>query len=74
MKYELVSWPEVQAFMNHDRWNECIFCIEIEGHPVPDSTYAIPEDLYEEVLGSNFTKNYFTNTFENIKVDYEVRI
>lgn len=35
--YVLVGWPEIQDFMLHDRWNECIFCIEIEGHPVGDS-------------------------------------
>lgn len=37
--------------MEHKRWNECIFCIEIENHPVNDSTYAVPEDLYNEVYG-----------------------
>lgn len=49
MKYILVSFPEIQNFMDHKRWSECIFCTEIEGHPCPDSTYAVPEDLYEEV-------------------------
>ena len=49
MKYILVSFPEIQDFMDHKRWSECIFCTEIEGHPCPDSTYAVPEDLYEEV-------------------------
>lgn len=48
-KYILVSWPEIQDFMGHSRWNECIFCEEIEHHPCEDSTYAVPEDLYNEV-------------------------
>ena len=54
--YVLVGWPEIQDFMLHDRWNECIFCIEIEGHPVGDSTYAVPLDLYEEVSHTQSTK------------------
>ena len=48
-KYVLVSFPEIQYFMDHPRWSECIFCIEIEGHPCEDSTYAVPEDLYYQV-------------------------
>lgn len=35
--------------MEHERWEECIFCQEIEGHPCPDSTYAVPVNLYEEI-------------------------
>lgn len=27
--YVLVSWPEIQDFMEHERWEECIFCQEI---------------------------------------------
>lgn len=38
----------------HPRWNECIFCSSITGHEVPDSTYAVPEDLYNEVSDINF--------------------
>lgn len=38
--YVLISWPEIQDFMEHERWEECIFCQEIEGHPCPDSTYS----------------------------------
>lgn len=48
-KYILVTFPEIQDFMEHPRFNECIFCMEIEGHPCPDSSYMIPEDLYYEV-------------------------
>lgn len=55
-KYILVEWPEVQDFMMHSRWDECIFCSSIPGHEVPDSTYAVPEDIYEEVY-NNFSGN-----------------
>lgn len=51
-KYVLVSFPEVQYFIEHPRWNECIFCMEIDGHPCPDETYMIPESLYQEVINS----------------------
>lgn len=47
--YVLISWPEIQDFMEHERWGECIFCQEIEGHSCPDSTYAVPVNLYEEI-------------------------
>ena len=50
-KYILVEWPEIQEYMLHPRWGECVFCCEIEGHPCPDSTYAVPESLYEEING-----------------------
>lgn len=48
-KYVLVSWPEVQLFMDHPRWSECIFCTEIAEHPCPDNSYMIPEEIYEEI-------------------------
>lgn len=52
-KYYLVGWPEIQDFMEHPRWDECVFCEEIEGHPCGDSTYAVPVDLYEEVYSQS---------------------
>ena len=48
-KYLLIGWPEIQMFMEHPRWSECIFCTEIPGHPCEDSTYAVPESLYNEI-------------------------
>lgn len=48
-KYILETWPEVQVYMEHPRWDECIFCQEIEGHPCPDNAYMIPESLYNEI-------------------------
>ena len=50
-KYILVSFPHIQDFMEHPRWSECIFCMEIEDHPCEDSTFAVPEDLYNEIKG-----------------------
>ena len=49
-KYLLVSWPEIQMFMEHPRWSECIFCTEIPGHTCEDNTYAVPESIYNEVF------------------------
>ena len=51
VKYILVTFPEIQYFMDHPRFNECLFCMEIRGHLCPDSTYVVPEDLYHEVIG-----------------------
>ena len=48
-KYILETWPEIQQYMHHPRWSECIFCTEIDGHPCPDSAYMIPESLYNEI-------------------------
>lgn len=47
----MVTFPEIQDFMEHERWGECIFCQAIEGHECPNSTYMVPESLYEEVIG-----------------------
>lgn len=44
----MVTFPEIQDFMEHERWGKCIFCQAIDGHPCPDSTYMVPESLYEE--------------------------
>lgn len=49
-KYIMCTFPETQLFMDHPRWGECIFALEITGHPCPDSTFFIPEDIYNEVI------------------------
>lgn len=49
-RYIKCSWPEIQLFMDNKRWSECIFCMDIEGHPCEDNTYMIPEDLYNKVM------------------------
>lgn len=48
-KYVKVTFPETQNFMDHPRWSECIFCMEIQDHPCEDSTFMVPESLYNEV-------------------------
>lgn len=49
IKYVMATWPEIQEYMDHSRWNECILCTSIKGHPCPDGAYMIPVDLYEEI-------------------------
>lgn len=53
-RYILVGWPDIQDFMIHPRWNKCVFCNSIPGHEVGDVTYAIPEDLYNEIYNVKF--------------------
>lgn len=72
-RYVMVTWPEIQDFMNHKRWNECIFCQEIEGHPCPDSAYMVPESVYDDVMYKlQFPKKY-ENTSIGTVVCYETR-
>lgn len=59
-KYILVGWPEIQDFMEHPRWSECILCQEIEGHLCESPTYAVPEDLYNSVY--NIEPSIILNT------------
>ena len=50
-KYVLVQWPETQELMMHERFNECLFVQDIDGHDeVGGSSYMCPEDLYEEIF------------------------
>lgn len=57
-RYIRVCWPEIQYFMEHKRWNECVFCMEIKDHPCPDSTYMVPESLFDEVMNSKFINDH----------------
>lgn len=61
--YVMVSFPEIQDFMEHPRWNECIFCQSIEGHECPDSTYMVPKDLYEGIESYAFAKDNLGKIF-----------
>ena len=37
-KYILVTWPGIQYFMESDRFHECLFVDNLDGHDeVPDS-------------------------------------
>jgi hypothetical protein len=50
-KYILVQWPESQRLMEHERFDECLFVNDIEGHKeVGSSAYMCPEDLYDEIF------------------------
>ena len=54
MKYILVQWPESQALMLHERFHECLFISNIDGHDdVGSSAYMCPEDLYNEIFNSD---------------------
>lgn len=43
-KYIIINFPESQAIINHPRFKECYL---VDSSDI--STYAVPEDLYEEV-------------------------
>lgn len=66
-KYIKEEWPEYQEFMEHpDFYEKCFFCSE-------DSSYFIPEDLYDEVTYKlQFPKKY-DNTNLGTIVCYEDR-
>lgn len=70
----MVSWPEVQDYMEHPRWNECIFCQDIDGHPCPDFTYMIPEDIYKEVMYKLQFPKVYKNTNLGTIVCYEDKV
>jgi len=57
-KYILVMWPESQMLMDNDRFNECLFIQDIEGHDkVGSSAYMCPEDLYSEIFGHDIQES-----------------
>lgn len=51
MNYKLVSFPEIQAYMDHERWDECMLCISTDSEDTSSNDYVVPEDLYNEVNG-----------------------
>ena len=56
-KYILVEWPESQMLMEHQRFNECLFVQDIDGHvEVGSSAYMCPEDLYEKIFNTDTIK------------------
>ena len=50
-KYILVGWPEIQNFMDSEHWGECFLCLDVGGQQCDDSIYAVPENVYKEVIG-----------------------
>lgn len=50
-KYILVQWSDSQLLMENNRFSECIFCMDTEGHEeVGNCAYMCPEDLWEEIF------------------------
>ena len=57
-KYILVEWPESQMLMEHERFNECLFVQDIDGHDeVGSGAYMCPEELYEQIFNTNSIKS-----------------
>lgn len=48
-RYIMVTFPDVQRFMEHPRWNECLLCMDVNGDSCINDTYMVPEDLYRMV-------------------------
>ncbi len=48
-KYVVVTWPNSQELMEHERFNECYLMQPIEGQEEISAAYFVPEDLYNEV-------------------------
>jgi hypothetical protein len=41
--------------MESDRFHECLFVDNLDGHDeVPDSSYMVPEDLYDSMVDSDY--------------------
>lgn len=72
MEYKLVEWPESQELMDHERFNECLFVQDIEGHKeVGSSSYMCPIDLYDEIFNNSYTvKSKRIGNFEFRKASY----
>lgn len=59
MKYKLVTWPEIQGYMNHPDYKEdCYFCAE-------DNVWFVPED-WEESYGNNYYKEEVLDIIQNL--------
>lgn len=72
-RYVMVTWPEIQDFMDHPRYKECYMCESLDENNSAISTYMVPEDLYEEVTYKlQFPKKY-ENTELGTIVCYETR-
>ena len=69
----MVAFPEIQDFMEHERWGECIFCQAIDGHPCPDSTYMVPLDLYVSIKAPTWIKEILGKTVtDQLGIDWTV--
>jgi hypothetical protein len=49
--YVLVTWPNSQRLMNHERFKECLLIQDTDGHnQVGSSAYMCPSDLFDEIF------------------------
>lgn len=63
-RYVMVTWPEIQDFMDHPRYKECYMCESLDENNSAISTYMVPESLYEEVM----YKLQFPKKYENTSI------
>lgn len=49
--YVLVTWPNSQLLMNHERFKECLLVQDVDAHTqVGSSAYMCPSDLFDEIF------------------------
>ena len=49
-RYVLLTWPESQQIMDHERFNECLLIQDIDSRiEVGSAAYMVPEDMYLEI-------------------------
>lgn len=62
-KYVIVTFPEIQKYMDCNRWDECFqLCTD-------EPTYIVPEDLYEWINRIKIPDKYKDTYTENIPSD-----
>ena len=47
-KYLLIEWPEIQDYMDSDRWEECYSAISCNTS-IESGVWFVPEDLVKEI-------------------------
>lgn len=57
-KYILVKWPLTMLLLQNKRLNECYIALPVDYEKSIDSSYLVPEDLYEELLRQQDNKPY----------------
>lgn len=60
----MVTWPEVQDYMEHERWGDCIACQNVRDHSCPDGAWMVPEEVYKEIK----YKKQFPKIYENTEI------
>ncbi|WP_076380436.1 hypothetical protein [Filimonas lacunae] len=49
-KYILITWPLSMLLFEHKRFDECYIALAVDQSKNIDSSYLVPEDLYEELI------------------------